>query len=78
MSDFPYRSALIVGAGPGISASLARCLAAVGVKVALAARNVQKLDALSQSTGAQAFAADAANRCPTHVDMALWCQQAQV
>ncbi len=61
MSDFPYRSALIVGAGTGISASLARSLAGLGVKVALAARNVQKLDGLVQATGAQAFAADASN-----------------
>jgi NAD(P)-dependent dehydrogenase (short-subunit alcohol dehydrogenase family) len=59
--DFPYRSALIVGTGPGISASLARSLATAGVQVALAARNVQKLDALVQETGAQAFAADASD-----------------
>ena len=61
MPDFPYRSALIVGAGPGISASLARGLAALGVKIALAARTVGKLDALVQGTGARAFAADAAD-----------------
>jgi NAD(P)-dependent dehydrogenase (short-subunit alcohol dehydrogenase family) len=60
MTDFPYRSALIVGAGPGISASLARSLAGLGVTIALAARNVQKLDALIHGTGAHAFAADAA------------------
>ncbi|HMD49203.1 MAG TPA: SDR family NAD(P)-dependent oxidoreductase, partial [Bryobacteraceae bacterium] len=59
--DFPYRSALIVGAGAGISASLARAFAGLGVKLALAARNVQKLDALVQATGARAFAADAAD-----------------
>jgi NAD(P)-dependent dehydrogenase (short-subunit alcohol dehydrogenase family) len=59
--DFPYRSALIVGTGPGISASLARSLAGFGVKIALAARNVQKLDALVKDTGAQAFAADASD-----------------
>src|SRR3982075_1539302 len=59
--DFPYRTALIVGTGPGISASLARSLAGFGVKIALAARNVQKLDALVQDTGAQAFAADASD-----------------
>src|ERR1700730_7815571 len=59
--DFPYHSALIVGAGPGISASLARRLAGFGVKIALAARNIQKLDALIQATGAEGFAADAAN-----------------
>jgi NAD(P)-dependent dehydrogenase (short-subunit alcohol dehydrogenase family) len=61
MPDFPYRSALIVGAGPGISASLARGLAALGVKIAVAARNVQKLDALIQVSGAQAFCADASD-----------------
>jgi NAD(P)-dependent dehydrogenase (short-subunit alcohol dehydrogenase family) len=59
--DFPYRTALIVGTGPGISASVARILAGFGVKIALAARNVQKLDALVQDTGAQAFAADASD-----------------
>ena len=61
MPDFPYRSALIVGAGPGISASVARSLAALGVTTALAARNIQKLDALVHGTGAHAFAADAAD-----------------
>jgi NAD(P)-dependent dehydrogenase (short-subunit alcohol dehydrogenase family) len=59
--DFPYRTALIVGTGPGISASLARRLAGLGVKVALASRDVRKLDALVGETGAQAFAADAAD-----------------
>jgi NAD(P)-dependent dehydrogenase (short-subunit alcohol dehydrogenase family) len=61
MPDFPYRSALIVGAGPGISASVARRLAGLGVKIALAARNVQKLDSLVRDTGAQAFTVDAAD-----------------
>ena len=61
MTDFPYRSALIVGAGLGISASVARRLAALGVKVALAARNVQKLEALVQGTGTLAFSADASD-----------------
>jgi NAD(P)-dependent dehydrogenase (short-subunit alcohol dehydrogenase family) len=59
--EFPYRTALIVGTGPGISASLARRLAGLGVTVALAARNTQKLDALVKDTGAQAFAADASD-----------------
>ena len=58
MPDFPYRSALIVGAGPGISGSLARQLAGLGVRVALAARNAQKLDALVRDTGAVALVAD--------------------
>jgi NAD(P)-dependent dehydrogenase (short-subunit alcohol dehydrogenase family) len=59
MANFPYRAALIVGAGGGISASLARALSALGVRVALAARNIEKLDALIAETGASAFAADA-------------------
>ncbi len=58
MADFPYRNALIVGAGFGISASLARQLAGLGVKVALAARNTQKLEALTKDIGASAFSAD--------------------
>jgi NAD(P)-dependent dehydrogenase (short-subunit alcohol dehydrogenase family) len=58
MPDLHYRNALIVGAGPGISASLARQLARLGVKVALAARNIEKLDALIRDTGAIALAAD--------------------
>ncbi|OCJ17595.1 oxidoreductase [Rhizobium sp. AC44/96] len=60
MTDFPYSTALIVGAGSGVSASLARLLAARGVKVALAARNVDKLAALAAETGAKTFATDAA------------------
>ena len=46
MSDFPYRNALIVGAGAGISESLARLLSTLGVKVGLAARNIDKLQPL--------------------------------
>jgi len=59
MSDFPYHTALIVGAGPGISAALARRLTALGVKVGLAARNAAKLAPLAKETGAAIFAADA-------------------
>lgn len=61
MTDIPYRIALIVGAGLGISASVARGLASAGLKVGLAARNVEKLAALATETGAQAFAVDAAD-----------------
>jgi NAD(P)-dependent dehydrogenase (short-subunit alcohol dehydrogenase family) len=61
MPDLPYRNALIVGAGPGISASLARRLTGLGVKVALAARNVDKLDGLAKETGAVALTADTAD-----------------
>jgi NAD(P)-dependent dehydrogenase (short-subunit alcohol dehydrogenase family) len=53
--------ALIIGAGDGLSASLARLLARRGYAVALAARNVAKLDALVAETGAVAHACDAAS-----------------
>lgn len=59
MTDIPYRSALIVGTGPGISASLARALAGAGLKVAIAARDAEKLQGLADETGARAFAVDA-------------------
>jgi NADP-dependent 3-hydroxy acid dehydrogenase YdfG len=55
MTDNPYRTALIVGAGPGISASVARGLASAGLKVGLAARNVEKHETLATETGAQTF-----------------------
>ncbi len=54
------RHALIVGAGGGLSASLARLLAQEGMTVSLAAREVGKLQALCNETGAVAFACDAA------------------
>jgi NAD(P)-dependent dehydrogenase (short-subunit alcohol dehydrogenase family) len=54
-----FNTALIVGAGSGLSASLARVLAKEGIKVALAARSTGDLDALVKETGAQAFACDA-------------------
>ena len=54
------KSALIVGAGDGISASFARLLAANGVAVALAARQPEKLTALCDEIHARAFACDAA------------------
>jgi NAD(P)-dependent dehydrogenase (short-subunit alcohol dehydrogenase family) len=59
MATLPYRTALIVGAGSGISASVARGLAAAGLKVGLAARNIEKLAALAGKTGAERFAVDA-------------------
>jgi NAD(P)-dependent dehydrogenase (short-subunit alcohol dehydrogenase family) len=61
MTDFPYRSALIVGAGPGISASLARALSATGLRIGLAARNVKKLAPLAAEAKAQTFAVDASD-----------------
>ncbi|WP_027146175.1 SDR family NAD(P)-dependent oxidoreductase [Mesorhizobium sp. WSM3626] len=50
--------AVIAGVGSGLSASLARLLAREGFQVVLAARNIEKLDALQAQTGAQAVATD--------------------
>jgi len=54
-----YKTALIVGTGEGLSASLARLFAREGLRVALAARQIEKLGALCAETGARAFACDA-------------------
>jgi NAD(P)-dependent dehydrogenase (short-subunit alcohol dehydrogenase family) len=54
-----YKTALIVGAGEGLSASLARLFSREGIRVALAARSVEKLGALCSETGARAYACDA-------------------
>jgi NAD(P)-dependent dehydrogenase (short-subunit alcohol dehydrogenase family) len=54
-----YKTALIVGAGEGLSASLARLLSREGIRVALAARQTGKLGALCTETGARAFACNA-------------------
>jgi NAD(P)-dependent dehydrogenase (short-subunit alcohol dehydrogenase family) len=61
MTDIPYRSVLIVGAGSGISASLARGLCKAGLRVGLAARDVKKLAALASESKAQTFAVDASD-----------------
>jgi NAD(P)-dependent dehydrogenase (short-subunit alcohol dehydrogenase family) len=58
----PFKSALIVGAGVGLSASLARLFAKAGMTVALAARSAAKLDEFVKETGARAFNCDAAKR----------------
>jgi NAD(P)-dependent dehydrogenase (short-subunit alcohol dehydrogenase family) len=62
MPDIKYKTALIVGVGSGLSASLARALAKEGIKVALAARSTGDLDALTKATGAKAFTCDASKR----------------
>src|SRR5437879_2241189 len=51
--------ALIVGAGAGLSAAVARKCAGEGMAVVLAARDTQKLGALAQETGATTIACDA-------------------
>ncbi|NKB59603.1 MAG: SDR family NAD(P)-dependent oxidoreductase [Alphaproteobacteria bacterium] len=58
--------ALIVGTGPGLSASLARLFAKEGMTVALAARNTDKLSGLAEEVGGTAYACDASD--PTSVD----------
>jgi NAD(P)-dependent dehydrogenase (short-subunit alcohol dehydrogenase family) len=52
-------SVLIVGAGQGLSASLARLCARAGMAVTIAARNVAKLSDLAAETGAAALPCDA-------------------
>ena len=59
MDEASYEAALIVGAGCGLSASLARLFAREGMRVSLAARDVEKLAPLCAATGAKAFACDA-------------------
>ena len=54
-----YRTALIVGAGPGLSASLARALAKSGLDVVLAARSTNKLAVLAKEINAKSYACDA-------------------
>jgi NAD(P)-dependent dehydrogenase (short-subunit alcohol dehydrogenase family) len=61
MTTTSYTSALIVGAGSGLSASLARTFRREGLAVALAARDVTKLAALCSETGTRAFACDASD-----------------
>jgi NAD(P)-dependent dehydrogenase (short-subunit alcohol dehydrogenase family) len=62
MPDTPYRTALIVGVGGGLSASVARTFAKAGMKVALAARRVADLATLAKEVGGEAFACDATKR----------------
>ena len=62
MTNVKFNTALIVGAGSGLSASLARALAKDGIKVALAARTTGDLDGLVKEVGARAFACDATKR----------------
>jgi NAD(P)-dependent dehydrogenase (short-subunit alcohol dehydrogenase family) len=62
MVDLKNKVALIVGAGSGLSASIARSFAGAGMKVALAARSVGDLRPLAAEIGATTFTADAADR----------------
>jgi len=59
MPDWSYKTALIVGVGGGLSASIARTFAKAGLKIALAARRAGDLGALANEVGGKAFACDA-------------------
>jgi len=62
MAGEEFRKALIVGAGAGLSAALARAFAREGLALALAARTPEDLRALASETGAEVFACDASRR----------------
>jgi NAD(P)-dependent dehydrogenase (short-subunit alcohol dehydrogenase family) len=62
MTTIRFNTALIVGAGSGLSAALARALATEGIKVALAARSTGDLTDLAKEIGATTFACDASKR----------------
>ena len=52
---------LVVGAGEGLSASVARIMAREGMDVALAARSPDKLSALAKQTNAKVYGCDASD-----------------
>src|SRR5579862_6132053 len=62
MAAIAYRTALIVGSGAGLSASLARTFAKAGMTVALAARRAIELASLAKEVGGKTFACDATDR----------------
>jgi NAD(P)-dependent dehydrogenase (short-subunit alcohol dehydrogenase family) len=62
-------TALIIGVGSGLSASLARLLAKDRMRVALGARSIEKLSGLAQETGAMTLACDATD--PGQVEAAF-------
>src|ERR1700677_417139 len=66
MAELAYRTALIVGVGGGLSASVARTFTKAGLKVALAARRANDLAALAKEIGGKAVACDATK----HADVA--------
>ncbi len=60
MSTEPFERALIIGAGSGLSASLARRFTQGGLTVALAARDAGKLAPLASEIGGAVFSCDVA------------------
>lgn len=57
-----FNTALIVGAGSGLSAALARALTSEGIKVALAARSTGDLADLAKEIGGATFTCDSGKR----------------
>ncbi len=67
--------AIVTGASRGIGEAIARCFAANGAKVVLAARKIETLQAVAESIGPQAFAMAAhtgkEDECAALVDAAV-------
>ncbi len=63
------KNALVVGVGPGLGSAAAQRLAADGYRVALAARNVDKLSEIATQTGGFALAMDATE--PSSVEVGI-------
>ncbi len=61
-----YERALIIGAGSGLSTSVARAFKAAGLSIGLAARDVGKLGPLATELGAATHSCDAAD--PAEID----------
>ncbi|MGB3406691.1 MAG: SDR family NAD(P)-dependent oxidoreductase [Jannaschia sp.] len=57
-----FKNALIVGAGNGLSASIARLFSENGMTIGLAAQNTEKLKSLCDEIKAQAFQCDASQQ----------------
>jgi NAD(P)-dependent dehydrogenase (short-subunit alcohol dehydrogenase family) len=54
-----FKTALIVGAGAGLSAALGRAFAREGMRIALAGRSTEKLASLQEEIGVRAYGCDA-------------------
>ena len=64
MTQPEHQTALIVGAGRGLSASLARLFSGQGLRIALASRDTAKLETLCKETDAIAIDCDVRPHCP--------------
>lgn len=67
MNMTPYRRAFIVGAGSGLGASLARAFVReCGMRVVVAGRRQEPLEAMAAETGATALVVDASDKTAIH------------